>query len=188
MERCKKVEKAVFYDQLEAALSLERFSRYLDWSDGARGRAIELYTLNTAVSESLYTPLQMLEVTLRNRIHAVMTEARHEGWFYDEGVLLGQWQPEQRAKAVAGVEADRKVPTPGRIVAALTLSFWIAMFGKDYETLWQRTLHRIAKRPDGRGFAARTFPLRSRKSAPCGTAPPIMNRSSCGTCRSAMPA
>jgi hypothetical protein len=47
-----------------------------DWK-----RAIALYTLNTAVSEALYTPLQMLEVALRNRIHSVMTGARHETWF-----------------------------------------------------------------------------------------------------------
>lgn len=69
---------------LEQALSLERFGRYLDWAAGDRARAIELYTLNTKISESLYTPLQMLEVALRNRIHAVMTETRHVGWFHDE--------------------------------------------------------------------------------------------------------
>lgn len=54
----------------EQALSLERFGRYLDWAAGDGMRAIELYTLNTRISESLYTPLQMLEVALRNRIHA----------------------------------------------------------------------------------------------------------------------
>ena len=153
---CKKgVGFLVSYGDLERALSLERFGRYLDWSAGDRARAIELYTLNTRISESLYTPLQMLEVALRNRIHAVMTEAWHEDWFRDEGFLLGKWQPGQLAKAIEEVREERKEPTPGRIVAALTFSFWTAMFGKDYETLWRTTLHRIGSHPDGEGLRLR---------------------------------
>ena len=142
---------------LEDALSLERFSRYLEWAEGDRPRAIALYTLNTQLSESLYTPLQMLEVALRNRIHAVMTDARHEAWLHDEGLLLGEWQPDQLVKAVQDVEAGRKEPTPGRIVAALTFSFWTSMFGKYYENLWQTTLHRIARRPAGKGLRRKDF-------------------------------
>jgi hypothetical protein len=42
-------------------------------------------------------------------------------------------------------------------VAALTFSFWTAMFGKDYETLWQQTLHRIGRRPDGKGLRRKDF-------------------------------
>lgn len=151
------VGKPASYGELEEALSLERFSRYLEWAGGDRGRAIELYTLNTRLSESLYTPLQMLEVTLRNRIHAIMTEAHGEAWFQDGTVLLGEWQPEQLGKAITDVEADRKEPTPGRVVAALTFSFWTAMFGKNYDPLWQTTLHRIARRPDGKGLRRKDF-------------------------------
>ena len=142
---------------LEQALSLERFSRYLAWAAGERARAIELYTLNTQLSESLYTPLQMLEVALRNRIHAVMTEVLHEGWFHDAGVLLGKWQPGQLAKAIEDVREDGREPTAGRIVAAVTFSFWTSMFGREYETLWQTTLHRIGSRPDGRGLRRKDF-------------------------------
>jgi hypothetical protein len=97
----------------------------------------------------------MLEVALRNRVHSVMAEARHQGWFNDPGALLGKWQPEQLAKAIAYVRDTGREPTPGRIVAALTFSFWTAMFGKEYETLWQTTLHRIARRPDGKGLRER---------------------------------
>lgn len=66
------------HQDLEAALSLERFARYREWADGDRARALDLYTLNTRLSEALYTPLQILEVVLRNRIHTVMSEARHD--------------------------------------------------------------------------------------------------------------
>jgi Abi-like protein len=179
-KNCKKgVGNLISYRDMEQALSLERFGRYLDWAEGNRARAIELYTLNARLSESLYIPLQMLEVALRNRIHAVMTEARHEAWFQDAEFLLGERQPDQLAKAIEDVRANRRDPTPGRIVATLTFSFWTSMFGKDYETLWQTTLHRIASRPGGKGlkrkdFSAPLAPIRSLRNRIAHHEPIIM--------------
>lgn len=143
--------------ELELALSYERFGRYLEWTGGDRARAVELYTLNTQVSECLYTPLQMLEVALRNRIHAVMRDAYHETWFQDRAIILQDRQAEQVAKAISDIRTERKEVAPGRIVAALTFSFWTSMFSPDYEILWQQTLHRIARRPDGKGLRRKDF-------------------------------
>lgn len=156
--------------ELELALSYERFGRYLEWAGGDRARAVELYTLNTKVSECLYTPLQMLEVTLRNRIHVVMRDAYHETWFQDRATILQDRQAEQVAKAISDIRTERKEVTPGRIVAALTFSFWTSMFSPDYETLWQQTLHRIARRPDGKGLRRKDF------SAPLHQVRTIRNR------------
>jgi hypothetical protein len=152
---------------LELALSLERFGRYLAWAGRDRERAIELYTLNTRISESLYTPLQSLEVALRNRIHVVMAEGLgDEAWFHQAGVLLNDRQPDQLTKAVEDLKAVNKMPTPGRIVAALSFGFWTAMFGPHYEGLWRTTLHRIAAKPDGKRLRRKDFsgpltPIRS---------------------------
>lgn len=90
---------------LERALSLERFARYLDWANGDRNRAVELYTLNTQLSECLYIPLQMLEISLRNRIHAVMSAALHDHWYEEARCQLSRGQAEQVAKAQADVTA-----------------------------------------------------------------------------------
>lgn len=147
----------VSHADLEQALSLERFARYLAWAGGDRNRAIELYTLNTKISERLYIPLQMLEVALRNRIRAVMSESRHERWFDDEEFLRGDRQPDQLAKAARDIADARKDATPGRIVAELTFSFWTAMLGASYEELWQTTLHRIGKKPNGKGLRRKDF-------------------------------
>jgi hypothetical protein len=152
---------------LELALSLERFGRYLAWAGRDRERAIELYTLNTRISESLYIPLQSLEVALRNRIHVVMAEGLgDEAWFQQAGVLLNDRQPDQLTKAVEDLKAVNKMPTPGRIVAALSFGFWTAMFGPHYEGLWRTTLHRIAAKPDGKRLRRKDFstpltPIRS---------------------------
>lgn len=139
-------------EDIEDALSLERFSRYVQWAEGSHARALELYAINMQVSEALYTPMQMLEVALRNRIHSVMRAARHDRWFEDDGFLATTIQREQVAKAVRDIKDGRKEPAPGRVVAALTFSFWTAMFSRPYEDLWQTTLHGIARRETGKGL------------------------------------
>ena len=139
-------------ENLEEALSLERFGRYLAWAGHDRGRALRLYALNTRLSEALYTPLQMLEVALRNRIQAVMSDARQPRWFEEPGTLAIPQQNEQLIEAMADLARGRKEPTPGRIVAALPFSFWTAMLGTRYENLWQTDLHRIGRRKDGKGL------------------------------------
>jgi len=77
---------ATSMEGLEEALSLERFGRYLTWAGGDKARALELYTLNTRISESLYVPLQSLELVRRNRIHSVMSAVHHENWFHNENL------------------------------------------------------------------------------------------------------
>jgi hypothetical protein len=162
--------RGILHEHLESALSQERFGRYLRWAAGDRGRAIALYTLNTQISECLYTPLQIVEVALRNRIHATLAEAHHDGWFHEHDFLRGDRQPEQLAKALEDIEANRKEATPDRIVAELTFSFWTAMFGPDYETLWQTTLHRVGQQQDGKGLRRKDF------SAPLAPIRIIRNR------------
>ncbi len=146
-----------FNHEIEQALSLERFARYRKWAGGDAERALELYALNTQLSEALYTPMQMLEVALRNRIHSVMTGAKHDRWFEDDGFPVVQIQRDQLVKAVADIRAKNKEPTPGRIVAALTFSFWTSMLSPVYENLWQTTLHHIACREDGKGLRRKDF-------------------------------
>ena len=139
-------------EDLEEAFSLERFGRYLTWAGGDRARALELYALNTRLSEALYTPLQMLEVALRNRIHGVMSAAHHLRWYEEPGLLAAAIQQAQVAEAMTDLARERKEPLPGRVVAALTFSFWTAMLGAAYEDLWQTDLHRIARRENGKGL------------------------------------
>lgn len=134
------------------ALSSERFARYLNWAYGDLEGALELYTLNTRVSESLYTPLQMLEVSLRNRIHAVLSDAFHERWFEEGNFLVVQNQRDQLATALGHLANLGKPSTAGRIVAALSFSFWTSMLNSDYGALWEKTLNRIARRINGKGL------------------------------------
>lgn len=80
-------------DDFAATLSAARFERYLIWADGDRARALDLHALNTRVSEALYRPHQTLEVTLRNRMHAVLSAEVHDRWFDQDGFLKIKRQP-----------------------------------------------------------------------------------------------
>lgn len=154
--------EATCASEIEAALSLERFGRYLDWAGGEREAALVLYAANTRLSEALYTPLQMLEVVLRNRIHRVMAVSYGEWWFRSSHLVVLSNQSRQVRQAVEDVIRARKPLQPGKIVAALTFSFWTAMLGATYENLWQTKLNRIAIRENGKGLRRKDLstPLR----------------------------
>ena len=137
---------------LEQALSLERFARYVAWAGGDRAFALDLYTLNTRLSEALYVPLQTLELALRNRIHTVMAMAHGERWF-ETDLLQAPHQRIQVTEVITDIVRDGKEPSPGRVVAGLTFSFWTAMLSPAYEELWRSTLNAIARKSDGKRLA-----------------------------------
>jgi hypothetical protein len=120
---------AMSVDSFEDAISSERFAKYLAWAAGDRERAIALYTLNARLSETLYTPLQMLEVALRNRIHSVMSRAFQPDWYDLPRHQLNPRQLEMIEKAKQSLAEERKDLAPARIVAALTFGYWTSMLG-----------------------------------------------------------
>ena len=75
--------QANFSDQLRLAISHERLDAYRQ--RGSSSDDAELfahYAWNMALSESLYTPLQCLEVSLRNGIHdAATAQFKSDTWF-----------------------------------------------------------------------------------------------------------
>lgn len=95
-------------EEMEAALSLERFSRYVAWANGDREHALELYELNVKLSEALYSPLQMLEVSLRNRIDLILSRLYGERWFENGGPLKIANQVDQVSAAVVDLARDSK--------------------------------------------------------------------------------
>ena len=109
------------------------------------------YFRNLALCESLYPVLHVLEITLRNRIDAVMGAtfpasppqlgAPNPGelpsagsWLdADPGVLApGDREEIRRTKARVFVQ-ERKGPSANRLVEGLSLGFWTGLFTREYE-------------------------------------------------------
>ncbi len=133
----------------EQALSEERFSTFLNWAAGDRDAAVKIYTSNVLISESLYVPLHILEVALRNRIHSVLSETVSPNWFEDERFQKSRHQKRmlENAKQDVGATSLRKIPSA--LIPALTFGYWAAFLGPEYEQLWRASLHKIA-RADGK--------------------------------------
>lgn len=151
----------------ENALSSPRFAKYKAWANGDLKQALELYSLNSRLAESLYPPLQMLEIVLRNRIDSVI-DASNVGdctklWFDRPEFQLGGRQAEQVQKARQDIISDRKEIEAPRFVASLTFGYWTTFFARDYEVLWQTHLNKIARRDNGKGLRRKDFaaPLKS---------------------------
>lgn len=144
-------------DELQQALSFERFGRYLEWAGDDRDAALSLYALNTALSEALYTPLQMLEVALRNGFHTQLSRLHGEMWFDTPGLLASQRHSDQVRATRRDLFREKKPETPGRLVAGLTFGFWTAFLNREYETLWRSTLHHAVRRPDGKSLSRKAL-------------------------------
>lgn len=128
--------------RLERAISLERLEPYLALAEGHRVYAIALYEWNTKLSEAIYSIVQGFEVTLRNAIHEVMTEAYQRTDWYDVAPLNGD-QRNLVEQAKQRVIDDGRYVTPGRIIAELMFGFWTALAGTDYaQTLWDHHLYK----------------------------------------------
>lgn len=136
-------EKTNIYMQFESALSTERLSTYMQWANQDSNIAKELYGLNMALSEALYTPLHMLEITLRNAIHNRMIDIHGEKWFTNNQLIIDHYL---QNKVLEAYKKHGKEAKDGQIVAELTFGFWTALFSPHNNHLWQY-FHQIFAAP-----------------------------------------
>jgi hypothetical protein len=118
-----------FFQPLEAILAPERLDAYRH--DGVPpATTLARYLWNMALCESLYSPLQMAEIALRNSLHHFLS-ARHQtqAW-YDVIPNLPPWQQNQLADARQKLLNQGKSVTPGGMVAELHFGFWTGFFNK----------------------------------------------------------
>ncbi len=122
---------AVFFEKLEQALAGERLDAYRQ--DGAVPVVVMArYLWNMALCESLYCPLQISEIALRNAIHAYMTASENNVAWYDSAAGLMSWQREQVEAARKKIRDCGKEVTPGQMVSALHFGFWTCFMNKHH--------------------------------------------------------
>ena len=121
--------------------------------EGDEEAAFNLYAYNMKISEALYTPLQMLEVTLRNRFHATLASAYGDHWYDESALQLSEKQRDQLKKAKRDIELERKEVQPGQVIANLNLGFWTGFLSPHADTLWQQILNRAVSHKDGKGLS-----------------------------------
>ena len=116
-----------FFSKIETALAAERLDVYRQ--DGvAPAIVLARYLWNMALCEALYSPLQIVEIALRNAIHRSLTQREGTDAWYDTISGLPSWQMEQVQKVRDKLKAGNKPETPGRVVAELHFGFWTGFF------------------------------------------------------------
>jgi hypothetical protein len=132
-----------YWKKLEKCLSQDRIAVYGKDNPGHRTMAAR-YLWNIAVSESLYAPLHLLEVGLRNAIHHAMANFTGLDTWYDT-IELTAWGKRQVDLAKRQIQGCRKSITSGRVVAELKFGFWTSMFESHYEKSTAKFLPRGIK-------------------------------------------
>lgn len=129
--------QALFFTEANTFLSIDRLHAYtLPQGEGPPDPRATMarYLLNMALCSSLYAPLQLCEIALRNAIHAQLRKiAGSEAWYDATDFPLTAWAETEINKAKLKLERRNKPVTPGRMVAELTFGFWTHLFEDHYE-------------------------------------------------------
>lgn len=140
---------AAINTELERTISRERLAKYLDAVGQNLDAALELYEENSRLSEAFYTPLQSVEVCLRNCIHEQMAGRYGKDWYRNGQAPLGDDAHRMIADVADELTKSGKDIRAGQVIAELKFAFWVGLLGPRYDaTLWRTVLYR-AFRADG---------------------------------------
>jgi hypothetical protein len=144
--------------ELKKWLSEPRFDEYLIAANHDHESARALYEWNTAVSAALFESIAHVEVALRNAVdntlrplevvESARTRSRNAWWFMNSAFLedkdLSYATTAERFLGDRARSAGRD-----KVLAAMTLGMWDAIFHKDYEQLFRKHLvHVFPFRPE----------------------------------------
>ena len=138
-------------EALERTLTRERLEKYLTATAQDLDAALKLYEENTRLSEAFYTPLQCVEICLRNSLHQHLTEIYEEDWCSNGKPPLNSESRRMIVDAVEALKKSKNGVSPGRVVAELKFAFWVGLLGPRYDaTLWRGVLHKAFRAQGGR--------------------------------------
>lgn len=118
--------------------------RYFNLYPDDEKRAIMHYQCNLKLSEAFYVSLSVFEVTLRNAIcRELETMTNRKDWYAifptTPGLSKLNKYITQATKQIAG---RHEHITPSKIVAELTLGFWVSLLNSEYERILWKDLRR----------------------------------------------
>jgi hypothetical protein len=155
--------------RLRAAISEERFARYLSAALGDERLAWELYEWGLDVAAAFHVPLHALEITLRNRIFESIARVHGRHWLtsLSRTSFLRDSEIEMIDGAQRQVQRERRLAEAGDLIAALPFGFWVGLVaGYHDQRLWRDATYRAfsgkMKRRDLHDLLDRLRTLRNR--------------------------
>ena len=128
----------------ERAFSEKRMEKYFKWYVDT-DKAIMHYQCNIELSEAFYPCINVFEVLLRNSISRELTKLfGREDWYVQFASTPGLTDLNkyvtQANKQIAG---RKEYSSSSKIIAELTLGFWISLFNVEYERILWKDLRRV---------------------------------------------
>ena len=128
---------------LHSSISSERLQRFLSHSGDDFGKALKLYEQNMHLSAEFYPFIACFEICLRNKIHESMQKDHGSDWLIKPDTPLkegGRDKVKQAGERLFGIDITRP-ENMGKIVAGLSLGFWVVLLSAEYEeSLWRPTI------------------------------------------------
>lgn len=129
---------------MKGPCSGKRMERYFTLYPQDEARAIEHYQCNLQLAEAFYVSLSVFEVTLRNALsRELVTMTGREDWYVTFPTTPGLTNLNryitQASKQIAG---RHESITPPKVIAELTLGFWVSLLNSEYERLLWKDLRR----------------------------------------------
>jgi hypothetical protein len=134
------IDKIIF----EKAFSERRMEKYFRSYD-SEIQSIKCYQNNIELSESFYPCIAVFEVLLRNAINRELIRLfGSEDWYAVFAATPGLTGLNKYISQANRQIANRKEQaTPSKMVAELTLGFWITLFNVEYERVLWKDLRRV---------------------------------------------
>ena len=124
----------------EKVFSTQRMENYFNRYPNDERKAITHYKSNIELSESFYSVLSMFEVALRNSLNRELTEYfGTNDWYLRVESVPGLRNLKSSINTAKRHIANRnETITANKVIAELTLGFWVRLFNAEYELiLWK---------------------------------------------------
>lgn len=157
---------------LEKVFSGKRMERYFNLYPDDEVCAIRHYQCNLQLAEAFYVSLSVFEVTLRNALcRELETMTGRKDWYATfpttPGLTKLNRYISQANKQIIGRHENI---TPSKVIAELTLGFWVSLLNSEYERLLWKDLRRAFP------FMPKRERQRKNVSAPLNTFRTFRNR------------
>lgn len=118
--------------------------KYFKYHSGDESKAILHYKINIQISEALYPCISVLEVSLRNSLNRELIKSfGTDEWYNHFSNTPGLTNlVKEVSEAQSKITRRKELITPPKIVAELTLGFWVRLLNAEYHNILWKDLRR----------------------------------------------
>jgi len=129
----------------EKFFSKKRLEKYLKRYEGDINKAITHYRCNVELSEAFYPCISTFEIVLRNAIsRELSTFFGREDWYEEFATTFGLTGLNKYiVQANQQIAGRKELSSPSKMIAELTLGFWVSLFNVEYERILWKVLRRV---------------------------------------------